>query len=90
VNSASANSLRQDEPSYANVSLWNMRWHISDTGKDDVLATEASAKISLICDAALSFTIYTFLLVRVLSRTPLDYLTDVLQREAERLNHMRE
>lgn len=55
-----------------------MLWHISVTGRDDVPATEVSAKISLTCDVAQSFTIYMPLLVSRLSRTPPDYLTDVL------------
>ena len=78
TNCASVNSRKRDEPSYGNGSLWNMLWRISDTGRDGVPVSEACAKISLICDAAPSFTIYTFLLVLWLSRTPLDYLTDVL------------
>jgi hypothetical protein len=57
ANSASANSLRWDEPSYVNGLLLNMHWHISDTGRDDVPAIEVSAKICLICAAALLFTI---------------------------------
>ena len=81
ANCASANSLRWDETSYVNGSLWNMRWRIADTGKDAVPAIEAWAKICLICDAAQSFTIYTFLLVLWLFRTPLDYLTDVLDTQ---------
>src|SRR5437667_7326750 len=80
ANSASANSRRWDETSYVNGSLWNMRLHISDTGRDGVPAIEASAKISSTCDAAPSFTIYMSLLVLWLFRTPPDYLTDVLAR----------
>ena len=78
ANSANVNLQKWDEPSYGNGSPLNMRWHILDTGRDDVLAIEAPAKISLICDAAPSFTIYMSLLVPWLSRTLPDYLTDVL------------
>src|SRR5947208_11575339 len=81
ANCASVNLRRRDETSYGNGSLWNMRWRISDTGKDAVPVIEASAKISLICDDAQSFTIYMFLLVLWLFRTPLDYLTDVLGKQ---------
>lgn len=48
---------RWDEPSYVNGLLLNMLWRISDTGRDDVPAIEVSAKICLICAAALLFTI---------------------------------
>src|SRR5207253_6011336 len=81
ANSASANLRRRDEPSYGNGSLWNMRWHISDTGRDDVLAIEVPAKISLTCDAVQSFTISMSLLVSWLFRTLPDYLTDVLGQQ---------
>jgi len=57
ANYASANSQRWDEPSYVNGSPLNMHWHISDTGRDGVPAIEVSAKICLICAAALLFTI---------------------------------
>ena len=78
ANYASANLRRRDEPGDGNGSPLNMRWYISDTGRDGVPATEVSVKISLTCDAAPSFTIYMSLLVSWLSRTLPDYLTDVL------------
>ena len=83
-NYANGNSRPSDALNYGSGWRWNIRWHISDTGKDGVLAIEVSAKISLICVAAQSCTICISLLACLLKlSTPKqpDFLTGALVAE---------
>ncbi len=59
-NCGSVNRRHKDAPSCVNGSRWNIAWLTLNDGKADVHAIAASAKISSIYAAALSFTIYTF------------------------------
>src|SRR5689334_20800831 len=81
-NYAKLSKRRKGEPNCANGSPLSIRWPMSGTGKEDGPAIAACARISSICDGALSSTICTSWLVpsrfKLSFSLLLDFLTGAL------------